>query len=89
MKKARGVMLMGRTAMGRKLILPVKLTRRRVFTAFLAIVVISAATAWVALWYFSFNVRFARSKTALDTYAAQAMASYPVLPRMPPHLGGL
>jgi hypothetical protein len=69
--------------------MPLKLTRRRVLVTLLAGIVLLVAGGSAASWYYSFENRFARSKPALDAYAAQAMASDPSKPllALPPRLG--
>ena len=73
--------------MGREIHLPLKITRRRVAGAALSSVAAMVLAGWFASRYYSFEARFARSRPSLDGYAAQAMASYPQLPRLPAHLG--
>jgi hypothetical protein len=69
--------------------MPLNLTRRRVLITLLAGIVFIVAGGWAVWWYYSFAGRFARSKPALDTYAAQAMATDPSkpLPTLPSRLG--
>ena len=70
-------------------VMPLKVTRRRILLSAAALLVLLAAGVWFASWYYSFENRFARSKPALDAYAAQALASDPTkpLPTLPPRLG--
>ena len=73
----------------RPYVMPLKLTRRRVLLAVLAGIVFLVAGGLAASWYYSFDARFARSKQALEAYAAQVMAADPSkpLPALPRRLG--
>jgi len=66
-----------------------KITRRRIVFAVLGGIVILIMAALAGAWYYSFDARFQRSKTAFEAYATQAMASDPSkpLPILPPRLG--
>jgi hypothetical protein len=64
--------------------MPLKLTRRRVLIAGLAMLVLLAVAGWFASSYYSFDARFARSRPAIESYAAKAMASDPTKPLPPP-----
>ena len=65
-------------------VMPLKLTKRRVFLAAVGVLVLLAAGVWFTSWYNTFDRRFARSRHALDAYAALAMATDPSTPLAPP-----
>jgi hypothetical protein len=60
-----------------------------VAAAGLALLLVVTAAGWYAAWYYSFDSRFARSRPALEAYAAEVMASDPATPihQPPRHLG--
>jgi hypothetical protein len=60
------------------------LTRRRLVLAAMFVLVLLAGAVGFALWRASLEQRFARSKPALEAYAAQVMAAAPTAPVTPP-----
>ena len=61
-----------------------RLTRPRLVLAAIALLVLAAAAGWFAISRYSFDSRFARSRTELDAYAAQVIASDSSTPITPP-----
>jgi hypothetical protein len=61
-----------------------RLTQRRLSISAVAALVLLVAGVWFGSWYFRFEQRFARSKSALEKYAARVMESDPQKPLPPP-----
>lgn len=61
-----------------------KVTKSRIILAAAALLVLLAGGPLFDSWYNTFDRRFARSRPALDAYAAQVMATDPATPVTPP-----
>jgi hypothetical protein len=53
-------------------------------SVFLVLLILLAGATWFEAWFNSLEKRFARSKPALEAYAAQVMAAAPAAPVAPP-----